>query len=134
MRNYPTIAVEDRSYHADPDRDNWSNLVEYALGGAPDASETYYQLGLKHELVMEAGFLYPEFRYPRRRDAAQRGLRYEFEVSDDLSAGSWTRRGFYVLEVIPIDEIFEEVRLTIADPIDSTNSRIFGRVRVVIEE
>ena len=49
-------------------------------------------------------------------------------------ADSWTNRGFYVLEVIPIDEIFEEVRLTIADPIDSANSRIFGRVRVVIDE
>ena len=134
MRNYPAIAVEDRSYHADPDRDNWSNLVEYALGGTPDMGETYYQLGLQHELVMEAGYLYAEFRYPRRRDAAERGLRYEFEVSDDFSAGSWTRRGFYVLEVIPIDEIFEEVRLTIADPIDSANPRIFGRVRVVIDE
>ena len=134
MQGFPAIAVEDRTYHADPDGDNWSNLVEYALGGAPDVGETYYQLGLKHELVMEAGFLYPEFRYPRRRDAAQRGLRYEFQVSDDLSTDSWTTRGYYVLEVIPIDEIFEEVRLTIRDPVDSANSRIFGRVRVIIDE
>ena len=134
MHGFPTIAVEDRSYHADPDGDNWTNLVEYALGGAPDVSDTYYQLGLQHELVREAGYWYAKFRYPRRRDAAQRGLRYEFEVSDDLSADSWMNRGYTVLEVIPIDEIFEEVHLIIADPLDAANSRIFGRVRVVIDE
>ena len=134
MHGFPTIAVEDRSYHADPDRDNWSNLVEYALGGAPDVGETYYQLGLQHELVREAGDWYAEFRYPRRRDAAQRGLRYEFQVSDDLSTDSWMVRGYTVLEVTLIDEIFEEVRLRIDESLDSANSRIFGRVRVIIEE
>ena len=113
---------------------NWSNLAEYALGGAPDVSETYYQLGLQHELVPEAGDWYAEFRYPRRRDAAQRGLRYEFQVSDDLSTDSWMDRGYTVLEITPIDEIFEEVRLRIDQPVGSANSRLFGRVRVVIEE
>ena len=134
MHGFPAIAVEERGYNADPDGDMWSNLAEYALGGAPDVGETYYQLGLQHELVREAGDWYAEFRYPRRRDAAERGLRYEFEVSDDLSPDSWTNRGYFVLAVTPIDEIFEEVRLTIADPLDSAKSRIFGRVRVVIDE
>ena len=134
MHGFPAIAVEDRSYHADPDGDDRSNLVEYALGGAPDVGETYYQLGLQHELVREAGDWYAEFRYPRRRDAAERGLRYEFEVSDDLSTDSWTNRGYFVLAVTPIDEIFEEVHLTIADPLDSANSRIFGRVKVYLNE
>ena len=134
MHGFPAIAVEERGYNADPDGDMWSNLAEYALGGAPDVGETYYQLGLQHELVREAGDWYAEFRYPRRRDAAERGLRYEFEVSDDLSPDSWTNRGYFVLAVTPIDEIFEEVHLTMADPVDAANSRIFGRVRVVIDE
>ena len=134
MHGFPAIAVEDRSYHADPDGDNRSNLAEYALGGAPDVGETYYQLGLQHELVQEAGDWYAEFRYPRRRDSAQRGLRYEFQVSDDLSPGSWINRGYTVLEVTPIDEIFEEVRLRTDQPVGSASSRIFGRVRVVIDE
>ncbi len=134
MRNYPAIAVEDRGYNADPDGDNRTNLAEYALGGAPDVSETYYQLGLHYELVWEGGDWYTEFRYPRRGDAAQRGLIYEFQVSDDLSPGSWMVRGYTVLEITPIDEIFEEVRLRIDKPVGSANPRIFGRVRVVIDE
>ena len=130
MLGFPAIAVEDRSYHADPDGDNWSNLAEYALGGAPDVGETYYQLGLQHELVREADQWYAEFRYPRRRDAAQRGLRYAFEVSDDLSAGSWMDRGYTVLNITPIDEVFLEYRLRMDEPLGSANSRLFGRVRV----
>ncbi len=130
MLGFPAIAVEDRSYNADPDGDNWSNLAEYALGGAPDVGETYYQLGLQYELVREEGDWYAEFRYPRRRDAAQRGLNYEFQVSDDLSTDSWTDRGYTVLNITPIDEIFVEVRLRIDQPVGSANSRLFGRVRV----
>ncbi len=134
MRNYPAIAAEDRSFHADPDGDHWTNLAEYALGGAPDVGETYYQLGLQHELVLEAGDWYAEFRYPRRRDAAQRGLRYEFQVSHDLSTDSWMDRGYTVLNITPIDEVFLEYRLRIDEPVGSVNSRLFGRVRVVIAE
>ena len=134
MRDFPAIAVDERGYDADPDGDHRTNLTEYALGGAPDVSETYYQLGLQHELVMEAGDWYAEFRYPRRRDAAQRGLNYEFQVSDDLSAGSWMDRGYTVLNITPIDEVFEEVHLRMDEPLDSANSRLFGRVRVEIRD
>ncbi len=134
MHGFPAIAVEDRSHDGDPDGDRRSNLAEYALGGAPDVSETYYQLGLRHELVREAGDWYAEFRYPQRRDAAQRGLRYAFEVSDDLSAGSWMDRGYTVMNITPMDEVFEEVRLRMDEPLDSANSRLFGRVRVELRD
>ncbi len=130
MLGFPAIAVDERSYDADPDGDHRTNLAEYAMGGSPDVNETHYQLGLHYELVREAGLWYAEFRYPRRRDAAQRGLRYEFQVSDDLSAGSWMNRGYTVLNITPMDEVFWEVRLRIDQPVGSANPRLFGRVRV----
>ncbi len=134
MDDFPAIAVEDRSYHADPDGDHRTNLAEYALGGAPDLSETWFQLGLQHELVREANHWYAGFRYPRRRDAAQRGLRYEFQVSFDLSSGSWMNQGYTVLEITPKDDIFEEVRLRINQPLRSSDPRLFGRVKIYLNE
>ncbi len=134
MRDFPAIAVDERDHDADPDGDQRSNLAEYAMGGAPDVSETHSQLVLRHELVREAGQWYAEFRYPRRRDAVQRGLRYAFEVSDDLSAGSWMDRGYTVLNITPIDEVFLEYRLRMDEPLSSANSRLFGRVRVYLNE
>ena len=134
MLDYPAIAVEDRAYDADPDGDRRTNLAEYALGGAPDLTETYYELGLQHELVRWAGNWYAEFRYPQRRDAVQLGLRYEFQVSDDLSSDSWMDRGYTVLEITSMDEIFEEVRLRIDRPVGSANTRMFGRVKIYLDE
>ena len=117
-----------------PDGDQRTNLAEYALGGAPDASETYYESGLQFELVREAGNWYAEFRYPQRRDAVQRGLRYEFQVSDDLSPDSWMDQGYTVLEITPIDKVFVELRLRIDQPVGSPNSRVFGRVKIYLDE
>ncbi|MBC9868925.1 MAG: PKD domain-containing protein [Opitutae bacterium] len=134
MDNFPTIAMEDRGHDADPDGDRRTNLTEYALGGVPDVSDTYYQLGLRYELVQEADELYAEFRFPRRQDAALRGLRYEFQVSDDLSTDSWMDRGYTVLEINPIDEIFEEVRLRIDQPLSSLDPGLFGRVKIYLDE
>ena len=134
MHGFPAIAVDNQSYEADPDGDQKTNLAEYALGGAPDVSETYFELGLQHELVEEAGDWYAEFRYPRRQDAALRGLRYAFQVSDDLSPNSWIDRGYTLLEIAPIDEIFEEVRLRIDQPLSSPDPRLFGRVKIYLDE
>ncbi len=152
MADYSVIAVEDRGYDADPDGDRRTNLAEYAMGGAPDGSEAYFQLGLQYELVPEAGNWYAEFRYPQRRDAALRGLRYEFQVSGDLSPDSWRSRSYTVLDITPIDDIFEAVHLRIDQPVISGNSlggvftplfgggswvrkiRMFGRVKIVLNE
>ena len=130
MRDFPAIAVDERGHDADPDGDHRTNLAEYAMGGAPDVNETDYQLGLRYELVREAGHWYAEFRYPRRRDAIQRGLRYQFQVSDDLSSDSWMDRGYTVLNITPIDEVFLEYRLRMDEPLGSANSKLFGRVKV----
>ena len=134
MDDYPAIALEDKGYDSDPDGDSRTNLAEYAMGGAPDVNETYFQLGLQYQLVSDAGNWYAEFRYPRRQDAALRGLRYQFQVSDDLSTDSWMDRGYTVLEINPIDEIFEEVRLRIDQPLSSLDPGLFGRVKIYLDE
>ncbi len=134
MDNFPTITMKDRSHDADPDGDRRTNLTEYALGGVPDVSDTYYQLGLRHELVREGDDWYAEFRFPRRQDAALRGLRYEFQVSDDFSTDSWMNRGYTVLEINPMDEMFEEVRLRIDQPLSSLDPSLFGRVKIYLDE
>lgn len=152
MDGYPAIPVGDRGYDADPDGDRRTNLTEYAMGGAPDVSETRDQLSLQYQLVPEADDWYAEFRYQRRRDAALRKLRYEFQVSGDLSPDSWEARGYTVLDITPIDEIFEEVRLRMDQPVIAGNSlhgvftpffgggswvrifRGFGRVKIYLDE
>lgn len=134
MYGYPSVAVGDRGFEADPDGDQKTNLAEYALGGVPNSSETFFELGLQHGLVEEAGDWYVEFRYPRRQDAALRGLRYAFQVSENLSPDSWMDQGYSVSEIAPIDEIFEEVRLRIDQPLSSPDPRLFGRVKIYLDE
>ena len=134
MYGYPSVAEGDRGFEADPDGDQKTNLAEYALGGAPDVSETYFEFGLQHKLVEEAGDWYAEFRYPRRKDAALRGLRYAFQVSEDLSPDSWMDRSYTVSGIAPIDETFEEVQLRINQPLSSSDPRLFGRVKIYLDE
>ena len=134
MADFPTIAFEDRNYDADPDGDNRSNVAEFAMGGAPDVSDTYYQWGLRYELVQEAENRFVEFRFQRRRNANFQGLRYEFQVSPDLSPDSWTDRGYTVLNITPMGEFFEEVRLRLDEPISSLDPGLFGRVKIYLDE
>ena len=134
MANFATTSLEDRHYHADPDGDNRSNMAEYAMGGAPDVSDTYYHWGLRYELVQEAENWFVEFRFQRRRNANLQGLRYEFQVSDDLSPDSWVDWGYTVLNITPMDEFFEEVRLRLDQPLHSLDPRLFGRVKIYLDE
>ena len=62
------------------------------------------------------------------------GLRYEFQVSEDLSSDSWMDRGYTVSEITPIDETFEEVRLRINQPLSSPDPRLFGRLKIYLDE
>ena len=134
--DYPAIAVEDRGYDADPDGDRRPNLVEYAMGGAPDVSDTHYELGLQQELVQIVGpSHHANFRYPRRRDAEQRGLGYQLQWSWDLSPDSWRDYNYInSLEISPIDEIFEEVRFRINDSIGPHAPRWFWRLKIYLNE
>ena len=137
MLDYPGIDVEDRGYDADPDGDRRPNLVEYAMGGAPDVSETDFEMGLKQELVAHKsgeGWYRVDFRYPRRRDAEQRGLRYQIQSSRDLSPDSWFDQDFFKLVISPIDENFEEVRLVVDSSIAPHTPKWFWRVKIYLNE
>ena len=108
--------------------------MEYGLGGIPDVSESHYVFKLLSELVFEESQMYTEFRYPRRKDADFRGLDYEFQVSENLSTESWYVPGYYIIEISPIDSFFEEVHLRLDQPAESTGSRLFGRLKIYLNE
>lgn len=75
--------------------------------------------------------MYAEFRYPRRMDRALRGVNYVFQVSGDLSPESWVSPDYSVMEINVIDDIFEEVHLRLIETIGSSQSRLFGRVKII---
>ena len=134
LDDYPSIIGEDRAPDANPDNDERSNLAEYGLGGVPDEPDNFFEFRLKSKIVAENGRMYAEFRFPRRFDRAIAGLKYEFQISDNLSPDSWISTDYSILELTPIDEAFEEVRLRINQPLNSSNSRLFGRVRIYLNE
>ena len=134
MNEFPSLAGEDRDYLADPDFDLWTNLEEYGFGGAPDGSDGVGELRIQSQVVKVDGDRYFEFRFPRRTDAALRGLSYELEFSTDLAPSSWHLRNYSVIEKVSIDEGFEEIRLRLDEPIGSDLPSLFGRVRVVLKE
>lgn len=132
MDGYPSITQPDRGYLANPDGDLWSNFKEYAFGGAPDVADAFDVLS--PSMVDNDGQLYFEIRYRRRRDAAARRLTYEIQISDDLTANSWSDLGYTEIGSSVIDADFEEVTLRIDLPIGSAKQRRFCRLRVKIDE
>jgi hypothetical protein len=134
MDAYPSVEGEDREPLSNSENDSWTNIEEYGFGGSPEVVDQPLQLHLRSELVREAGELYFEFRFPRRRDAALRGLSYDLQFSRNLSLASWNNRDYTELGTTPIDENFEAVRLRVDEAIHSTNTPLFGRVRVSLNE
>lgn len=68
---------------ADPDGDGLNNLLEYALGTAPNASGV-----LPAVLALNGANL--EYTYTRSTAAKDNGVTYQIEWSDTLEAGSWS--------------------------------------------
>ena len=134
MDSYPTLEGAERDYLSNPDNDLWTNIEEYGFGGAPDGSGTGNELWIKSELVREGEAMYFEFQFPRRLDAALRGLNYEIQFSNDLSVQSWISQSYTVLETASIDDNFEEIRLRVNEPIYTEIMPLFGRVRVLLNE
>ncbi len=134
LNDYPSIIGEDRAPDANPDKDGRSNLAEYGFGGLPDRPDNAYQFRLKPEIVAEDGRMYAEFRFPRRLDRSLAGLKYQFQVSDNLSPYSWVNTDYSILELTPINDTFEEVRLRIDQPLNASDLRLFGRVRIYLNE
>jgi hypothetical protein len=68
---------------ADPDGDGLSNLIEYALGTAPNASGV-----IPASLALNGANL--EYTYTRSTAAKDNGVTYQIEWSETLEAGSWS--------------------------------------------
>jgi hypothetical protein len=68
---------------ADPDGDGLSNLMEYALGTAPNASGV-----IPASLALNGANL--GYTYTRSTAAKDNGVTYQIEWSDTLAAGSWS--------------------------------------------
>ena len=134
MDRYPTLEGAERDYLSNPDNDLWTNMEEYGFGGAPDGSGIGNELWIKHELVKVGDAQYFEFRFPRRLDAALRGLSYNIQFSQELLEGTWTNKSYTVIEAISIDDSFEEVRIRVDSPVDFEATPLFGRVRILLNE
>lgn len=134
MDEYPSLADQDREYLSNPDLDLWTNLEEYAFGGAPNQFDVSGELWIQSQLVMVGDERYFEFRFPKRIDAPRRGLNYLIDFSQDLSPGSWKAMDYSVEEIISISADFEELKIRVEEPINAETYSVFARVRVVLDE
>ena len=76
-------SADSGSDSADPDGDGLNNLMEYALGLAPNTSGV-----MPASLVTSGANL--EYSYTRSTAAKDNGTTYQIEWSDTLAAGSWS--------------------------------------------
>ena len=116
--------LDQTGVNDDPDADGIANLVEYALGGDASSAASLPRWGISES----DGRVWIEF--PRRIDAAERGLSYEVEYSEDasiwddeLAAGS----SVLVEDFVPARPGFERVRVGI--PHDGSG---FLRMRIAL--
>ncbi|MCK4565581.1 MAG: endo-1,4-beta-xylanase, partial [Verrucomicrobia bacterium] len=91
-----------------PDGDPLSNLAEYALGGDPaNGSDVGYVPA--NTMLELGGTNYFEYVYAKRNDAADRGLIYSLELTDDLLSDSWTNGNVEVVGTGTLDTEFDSV-------------------------
>jgi N-sulfoglucosamine sulfohydrolase len=103
----------DADYSADPDGDGVDNMTEYAFGAIPTNGNNGAILPM---FGKPAGgdFQTLEYVYRRRRDAAKRGLHYDFSLRTDLLNGCWTEAGDTETGTAIIDSDFEWVTNSIS--------------------
>jgi hypothetical protein len=79
--SYDSVASAADS--ADPDGDGLNNLLEYALGTAPNTSGT-----IPATISLNGANL--EYTYTRSTAAKNNGMTYQIEWNDNLAVGSWS--------------------------------------------
>lgn len=84
------LSDADGAPDSDPDRDGMVNLWEYTAGGNPMVSDAGRNSFLAQMTVVSIGEQeYLQFKYRRRVDYAERGLRIVAEISPNLLPNSW---------------------------------------------
>ncbi len=104
LAEFPTLGANTNLLD-NTDGDDWINLVEYALGGNPSVpdSAAIFQ-------VLETGEThYIEYVYPRRTDAASRGLSYQLLHTTNLLQAVWISNRFEFERSGAIDTDFDSV-------------------------
>lgn len=121
--------ADDTSPAGDPDRDGLSNLVEFAFGGDAGVASPAGMGGQRLGPSLETGPDGIVVRYPRRTDAAERGLSDAAEFATDPETWTSVPPQGLVVESEPLVPGFEQVTLLV--PAESGVR--FVRVRVVLE-
>jgi hypothetical protein len=122
-----SLSGNDAEQTADPDSDDANNLIEYALGGDPGVVDGGTQFsGMLKPIVTGSGI---EFVYPKRKDAATRGLIYTVETCENISDGIWSNASVSVTGTGSLDADFESVTNSI-----STDGAVKLFFRLFIEQ
>jgi hypothetical protein len=122
-----SLAGNDAEQNADPDTDDARNLIEYALGGDPNiADDGVGFAGMLKPVVTGSGV---EFVYPKRKDAAIRGLVYTVETCENISGAAWSNANVSVTGSGSLDADFDAVTNRVST--DGAGKRFF---RLFIEQ
>jgi hypothetical protein len=110
----------------DADGDGVKNVVEYALGGDPlNASDEGTGYPALLQAYTDGGSV--KVVYPKRNDAAARGLTYYLETSDLLNGAVWTNVGYQAIGTNVLDASFNAVTNQIPTDVKATQ---FFRLKV----
>lgn len=109
---------------ADPDKDGYSNLLEYAFLGDP----TLYDSPVTHGTVDNGGMTYPSITFLQRIPSTD--LTYSPQLSGDLAV--WDEGAAHLVEESSIDQGDGTFLVTARSltPVDGTNSQ-YLRVKVI---
>lgn len=117
---------------ADPDRDGWVNLMEYAFGTNPNLPGFVNTVAGRPatpevKRVTVGGVEYPAITFLRRKNPEQAELAYTVEWQSSLEAENWVAGGV-AFETESLGNLWE--RVTVRDSVAAGTAPRFARVRV----